>query len=95
MLHIAPWAACAGLMRGAARCLVPKGRLVTYGPYRVAGEPTAPSNEAFDADLRGRHPAWGLRWLHEVQAEAEAAGLVLRERLAMPSNNLMLVFERA
>ena len=48
----------------------PTGRLVMYGPYRVDGEPLQPGNQAFDADLRQRNPAWGLRWLHEVVAEA-------------------------
>lgn len=95
LLHISPWATTAALMRGSARCLEPGGRLVTYGPYRVDGEALAPGNLAFDADLRQRDPAWGLRWLHEVAAEAQAEGLVLQERIAMPANNLLLVFGRS
>ncbi len=95
MLHIAPWACCGALMRGAARLLGADGRLLTYGPYLDAAQPTAAGNTAFDADLRARHPAWGIRWLHEVQAEAEAAGLALLGRRAMPANNLLLVFGRA
>jgi hypothetical protein len=94
MLHIAPWACCAALMRGAASHLAADGVLVTYGPYLVEGEPTAPSNLAFDVDLRARNPAWGLRDLADVTAEAARAGLRLRERVAMPANNLMLVFAR-
>ena len=94
MLHITPWACCGALMRGAGRLLVSDGQLITYGPYRVEGEPTAPSNEAFDASLRGRNSDWGLRWLHEVQAEAAAAGLAFQRRVAMPANNLLLVFKR-
>ena len=95
LLHISPWATCAALVRGAARCLSPGGLLVTYGPYRVPGEALRPGNEAFDADLRRRNPAWGLRGLDEVQACAGTAGLVLRERIVMPADNLMLVFARA
>jgi SAM-dependent methyltransferase len=94
MLHIAPWSCCGALMQGAARHLAPDGLLVTYGPYLVEGEASAPSNLAFDADLRARDPAWGVRWLHEVAGEAERAGLHLRERVAMPANNFTLVFER-
>lgn len=94
LLHIAPWPACGGLMRGAARHLAPAGRLVTYGPYLEADVPTAPSNQAFDAELRQRDPAWGLRALADVAAQAEAAGLRLAQRHAMPANNLLLVFER-
>jgi len=94
MLHIAPWACCAALMRGAARHLARDGVLLTYGPYLVEGEATAASNLAFDADLRARDPAWGLRWLHEVEGEAGREGLRLRERVAMPANNFTLIFER-
>jgi hypothetical protein len=94
MLHIAPWACCAGLMQGAARHLAPAGVLVTYGPFIVDGVETAQSNLAFDADLRRRDPAWGIRRLGDVVAEAARAGLRLREQVAMPANNRMLVFER-
>ena len=94
MLHIAPWACCNALMQGAAQWLVPGGQLITYGPYFVEGEPAAPGNTAFDADLQARNPAWGIRWLHAVQAEAAAAGLHWVQRLAMPANNQLLVFRR-
>ena len=95
MLHISPWPTCAALMRGAARHLAANGVLVLYGPYVVDGEPTAPSNVAFDADLHARDAGWGLRRLADVTAEAEAAGLALRERIAMPANNLLLAWARA
>jgi len=95
MLHISPWATCAALMRGAGNRLQPGGRLLLYGPYFVDGEPPAPGNQAFDADLRQRDPRWGLRQLGDVQAEALGAGLQLRECIAMPANNLLLVFERS
>ena len=79
-------------MRGAARALVPGGLLVTYGPYLEDGVATAPGNLAFDQSLRERNPAWGVRRLEDVAAEASRAGLALRERHAMPANNLLLVF---
>ena len=94
MLHISPWATCSALMQGAARHLTPTGVLVTYGPYLEEDVPTAPSNLAFDHSLRARNPAWGIRHLRDVKSEAQRAGLVLRERHAMPANNLLLVFER-
>ncbi|KQV85990.1 DUF938 domain-containing protein [Pelomonas sp. Root1237] len=94
MIHIAPWASTAGLMQGAARHLAPDGLLITYGPYLVDGEATAPSNLAFDADLRERNPAWGIRRLNDVAEQAAAAGLQLRERLDMPANNLLLAWQR-
>lgn len=94
LLHIAPWPTCAALMRCAQRQLGAAGLLLVYGPFIVAGRPTAPSNLAFDADLRERNPAWGVRRLEDVQAEAAAVGLALDERVEMPANNLLLVFRR-
>ena len=94
LLHIAPWETCAALMQGAARHLAPQGLLVLYGPYLVDGEPTAPGNLAFDADPRARNRAWGLRRLADVDEAARAAGLQWRERVAMPANNLLLVWTR-
>ena len=95
MIHIAPWACCAGLLRGAARRLSVQALLITYGPYLEEDVPTAPGNRAFDADLRARDPAWGLRRREDVALEAGRAGLVLRERVAMPANNLLLAWGRA
>jgi len=92
MLHISPWATCAALMQGAARHLAPAGVLVTYGPYFEDEVPAAPSNLAFDQSLRARNPAWGIRQLRDVKSEAQRAGLAMRERHAMPANNLLLVF---
>ena len=94
MIHIAPWACCAGLMNGAARHLSPTGLLVTYGPYLEDDVPTAPGNLAFDADLRNRNPAWGLRRREDVEAVAAQAGLRLLERVPMPANNLLLAWGR-
>ena len=92
MLHIAPWACCAGLMQGAARHLAPGGHLVTYGPYLEDDVPTAPGNLAFDASLRERNPDWGIRRLHDVAQVAAQAGLRLAARHALPANNLLLVW---
>ena len=94
MLHIAPWATCAGLMRGSAQHLAPSGRLVTYGPYLEDGVPTSPGNLAFDQSLRERNSAWGIRRLEDVALEAAKAGLKLIARHAMPANNLLLVWAR-
>lgn len=95
LLHISPWATCPALMQLASQVLSPAGRLMLYGPYLEDEVPTAPGNLAFDADLRERNPAWGLRRREDVLAQARASGLRLRERVAMPANNLLLVLERA
>lgn len=92
MVHIAPWRCCAALMRGWAAHLAPGAPAVLYGPFIVDGEPTAPSNLAFDADLRARNAEWGLRRLEDVIVAARDAGLAFEQRLAMPANNALLVF---
>ncbi|WP_332677129.1 DUF938 domain-containing protein [Brevundimonas sp.] len=94
MIHISPWAATEGLMALAGRVLVPGGLLALYGPYLEAEVPLAPSNAAFDESLRSRDPAWGLRDRDAVAAAAKAEGLALTLRVAMPANNLMLLFRR-
>jgi SAM-dependent methyltransferase len=95
MIHISPWSATEGLMAGAARVLPPGGLLFLYGPYIERDVETAPSNLGFDQSLRRRNPAWGIRHLDEVAALAAARGLALSERIAMPANNLSLIFRRA
>jgi SAM-dependent methyltransferase len=94
MIHISPWAAAEGLMAGAGRVLTPGGLLFLYGPFIESDAPTAPSNVAFDFDLRRRNPDWGLRRLGEVKALAARHGLRFVERIAMPANNLSLFFRR-
>jgi hypothetical protein len=95
MIHISPWTATEGLMAGAARLLPAGGLLFVYGPYIEADVPTAPSNLAFDQSLRSRNPLWGIRSLDEVTTLAAEQGLTLTERIAMPANNLSLIFRRS
>ena len=94
MLHIAPWATCAALMQGSARCLTPGGQLVTYGPYLEENVPTSPGNVSFDQSLRAQNPVWGIRKREDVETEAARAGLQLSARHIMPTNNLLLVWTR-
>ena len=95
MVHISPWDASLGLLAGAARLLPPGGPLILYGPWLVEGEPTSPSNLAFDADLRQRNAAWGLRKVDRFAQAAVSHGLRLADQRAMPANNRMLLFRRA
>lgn len=94
MVHISPWAATEGLVRGAG-CILPAGGvLYLYGPYRLEGRATAPSNEEFDASLRARNPEWGVREAAAVGRLAEAEGFALAEIVDMPANNVSLVFRK-
>ena len=95
MIHIAPWEAAVGLVSGASRILSRGGMLYLYGPYRRDGRHTAPSNEAFDRDLRQRNPAWGVRDLEAVTALAASRGFGPPEIVEMPANNLSLLFKLA
>jgi SAM-dependent methyltransferase len=94
MIHISPWACTLGLLDGASRVLAAGGRLVTYGPYKMGGVHTAPSNASFDQSLRFRDPSWGLRDFEEITVAAGTRGLVHSETQPMPANNFCLVFER-
>lgn len=92
LIHITPWKCCLGLLAGARRHIRPGGRLIIYGPFRIDGEHTAPSNLAFDEDLRSRDARWGVRDLEAI--EDAAVGFQLEERVEMPANNQVLVFRR-
>ncbi|AFY99970.1 DUF938 domain-containing protein [Calothrix sp. PCC 6303] len=94
MIHISPWLACLGLMAGANRILSAGGILYMYGPYKIDGQHTAPSNEAFDASLRSSNPEWGIRDLHQVIAAAKAENLNFLKTVQMPANNLSVIFEK-
>ena len=92
MIHASVPETVAALMKGAAKILPPGGLLFTYGAYKIGGAHTAPSNEVFDRWLKEeRDPRFGVRDLEHVVAEAEAAGLRLEDRIAMPANNFSLV----
>lgn len=94
LIHIAPWEAGRALMAGAGRLLGAGDVLYLYGAFRIGGRHTAPGNVAFDAALRRRDPAWGVRDLDAVAAEAAAHGLALAETVSMPADNLSVVFRK-
>jgi SAM-dependent methyltransferase len=94
MIHISPWPATLALMRGAAHHLADRGVLFLYGPFKVDDAHTAESNAAFDASLRARDPAWGVRDLATVAHAAAAHGLMQQEVVSMPANNLSVIFRK-
>ena len=91
VVHISPWRVSENLFAGAARRLGPDGRLFVYGPFKVDGAHTAPSNEAFDATLRAQNAEWGVRDMRDLAALAAAHGLRITETVPMPANNFTLV----
>ncbi|HUG46035.1 MAG TPA: DUF938 domain-containing protein [Sphingomicrobium sp.] len=94
MVHISPWTAALGLLDGARRVLNEGAPLILYGPWIMQSVETAPSNLAFDSDLRRRNPEWGLRKLEDFAAEAKGRGFGFIEQRAMPANNAMLLFKK-
>jgi cyclopropane fatty-acyl-phospholipid synthase-like methyltransferase len=95
MIHISPWEATIGLLDGAARIVPAGGLLVLYGPFMLDGKHTADSNAAFDASLRARDPAWGVRDLRDVEKQAEQRAFGLVKTVQMPANNLTAIFRRS
>ena len=95
MVHISPWASAIGLVMGAARILPDHGQLILYGPWFIESIESAPSNLAFDADLRSRDPEWGIRRVEDFAEVSAAHGFALEGLRQMPANNLMLRYGRA
>lgn len=94
MVHIAPWRAAIGLIRGAGRLLKPGGQLILYGPFARNGA-ISPSNAAFDESLKARNPDWGVRDLdRDIEPLAAVAGLALHSVTEMPANNLTVSFRK-
>lgn len=94
MVHISPWEATEGLMRGAGRLLSSGSPLYLYGPHIRADIDTAPGNRAFDEALRSQNPDWGLRHVDDVRALALRNGLAFDRVVEMPANNISLVFRK-
>mmetsp|Transcript_8893 Transcript_8893/g.19048 ORF Transcript_8893/g.19048 Transcript_8893/m.19048 type:complete len:110 (+) Transcript_8893:1-330(+) len=94
MIHIAPWEATVGLMECAAQFLRKGGMLVLYGAYKIGGT-SVESNLKFDESLRSRNPAWGVRNLEDVVEAAEKEGLESVQNVAMPANNMSLLFRKS
>lgn len=94
MVHISPWEATQGLLAGAQQLLGVHEPLILYGPYVQDGVETAPSNLAFDADLKRRNPAWGLRRLEDVTALAAEHDFRLEDVHALPANNIAIIYRR-
>src|SRR5690606_24569783 len=94
LIHIAPWQVCTQLMAFMGEALADGAPLVTYGPYKINGRHTAPSNEQFEAWLHSQDPAYGVRDMAEVVASASLFGLNHVDTVSMPANNFCLVFRK-
>jgi hypothetical protein len=95
VVHIAPWRVAEGLMAGAGKALGQGGLLALYGPFIEPDRPLVESNRAFDASLRARNPAWGIRALTDLNRLAMASGLAGPTVAPLPANNLLVAWRRA
>jgi len=95
MVHISPWSVCEGLFAGARRTLTTGGKIFLYGPFKINGEQTAPSNVEFEQWLKNQNTAFGVRDLTDIIAEAEKNGLSHLESCPMPANNFIQVFVKS
>jgi cyclopropane fatty-acyl-phospholipid synthase-like methyltransferase len=92
--HILSWPQVERMFEGVARVLPRGGLFALYGPFHYGGRPTSQSNARFDAMLRARDPASGVRDFDHIDALARRCGLALLEDNAMPANNRLLVFKK-
>jgi hypothetical protein len=92
VVHIAAWTAVEALFRGIGRHRAEDCVVAFYGPYNYGGSFTSASNAEFDAWLKRRDPASGIRAFEAVDALARGIGLRLAEDHAMPANNRLLVW---
>jgi SAM-dependent methyltransferase len=90
--HIMSWPQVERMFAGLGRLLPEDGCFALYGPFNYGGRPTSESNARFDAMLRARDPASGLRDIEAVNELARRCGFALMEDNAMPANNRLLVF---
>ena len=90
--HIMSWPQVERMLAGIGALLPPGGVFALYGPFNYGGKHTSPSNAEFDAWLRGRDRASGLRDVEAIGALAKSQGLTPQEDNAMPANNRLLVF---
>ncbi len=94
MIHISPWITTTALFEGASDRLPSRGPLMLYGPFMIDGQHTAPSNAEFDARLKAKSPAYGVRDLTTVTNVARSNGFDDPEVISMPANNFSLIFRR-
>lgn len=94
-LHILSWPAVEACFAGLGATLGTRASLIVYGPFNYGGRHTSDSNREFDAWLKARDPASGIRDFEAVDALAQARGFLLIDDVAMPANNRCLIWRRA
>ena len=91
--HIMCWEEVVAMFKGVKNTLGTNGLFVIYGPFNYQGHYTSESNKNFDAVLRSRDPASGIRNFEEVLLLANKNNLDFIDDITMPANNRLLFFK--
>lgn len=94
-LHIISWPLVQKFFDLVKTHLAHNGVLCIYGPFNYQGKYTSESNANFDLWLKARDEQSGIRDFEAVYQLATAAGLSLKEDIAMPANNRMLILKKS
>ena len=92
--HIMSWPQVQTMFEHVGGVLAPHGLLFLYGPVNRAGEFTSESNRTFDAMLKARDPAMGIRDDQHLFALGQNAGCEQVADVAMPANNRLLIWKK-
>ena len=92
--HIMSWPAVQDMFTGIGKLLETNGRFCLYGPFNYKGDYTSDSNRHFDAWLKDRDPASGIRHFEALDELATANGLTLEADFEMPVNNRILMWRK-
>ncbi|KWV54627.1 hypothetical protein AS156_06475 [Bradyrhizobium macuxiense] len=96
IFHVASLSIAAGIAALGAKLLKPSGFIAIYGPFKLDGKYTSPSNEAFDREIRAAGvPEWGLKDVRDIERETRRHGLALKRQLDLPASNFILLFGRS
>ena len=93
-LHIMPWPVVELLFSRLNEFTAPAATLCIYGPFNYNGQFTSSSNQAFDASLKSRDAAMGIRDIEKVLLLAQRQDFVLQQDISMPANNRLLWFSK-
>lgn len=93
-VHIMGWPQVQCMFSGIGNVLAQGGVFCLYGPFNYNGAFTSPSNARFDAWLKARDPASGVRDFEALDLLARNAGMTLTQDHAMPANNRTLVWRK-
>ncbi|NVK37843.1 MAG: DUF938 domain-containing protein [Gammaproteobacteria bacterium] len=94
LLHFVSTQTVSHLFSGVSAVLKPKGLVFCYGPINEDGY-TSEGNASLDNWLRTEvNPHAGIKELNWLIDQAENEALVFKQRLNLPANNVILVFEK-